>query len=274
VPHCFKSPRQPLNVFVERLWHCSDAPAHSRERIVPSGTIELVINLQEDEIRIYDPERPDQCRRFSGAVVSGAYGKPFVVDTREHASIIGVHFRAGGAYPIFQMPIIHLQDTHVDLETLWGRAALDLREQLCAAATPTERFGILARAITNRLPASPISHGAVRYALDIFTSRNSDCAVGAVVKQSGYSQRRFNQLFKREVGLPPKLFTRIRRFQESRVAIDKQRKSEWAQFALAGGYFDQSHFINEFREFSGLSPGEYAQRRSELVLPNHVPLTD
>ena len=65
------TPSRPLADFVERFWLCSDDPAHRRERILPSGTIELVINLREDEIRIYDALPPDRCRRFSGAVVSG-----------------------------------------------------------------------------------------------------------------------------------------------------------------------------------------------------------
>jgi hypothetical protein len=57
--------------FVERLWLFSDAPPHSKERIVPSGTVELVINLHEDAVRIYDSAQPHCCKRFSGAVVSG-----------------------------------------------------------------------------------------------------------------------------------------------------------------------------------------------------------
>jgi len=67
----FISPAHPLAGFVERLWHLNDAPPHFQERIVPSGTMEMVINLHEDELRIYDASRTDHCKRFSGAVVSG-----------------------------------------------------------------------------------------------------------------------------------------------------------------------------------------------------------
>jgi hypothetical protein len=98
VNYHFITPAPPLGDFVERLWHFSDAPPHRQERIVPSGTIELVFNLQEDELRIYDPRQPDRCKRFSGAVVSGAYGESFVIDTREHSSIIGVHFKPAARF--------------------------------------------------------------------------------------------------------------------------------------------------------------------------------
>lgn len=107
------TPQQPLGDFVERLWLCSDAPPHSRERILPSGTIELVVNLREDEIRIYDPSHPDRCTRMSGATVSGPYSRFFVIDPLQHASILGVHCRPGGAFPFLGVPAGELADTHV-----------------------------------------------------------------------------------------------------------------------------------------------------------------
>jgi AraC-like DNA-binding protein len=267
-----KTPSQPLGDFVERLWHFRDAPAHSRERIVPSGTVELVINLQEDEVRIYDPARPDCCKRFSGAVVSGVYSGCFVIDTREHASIIGVHFRAGGAFPFFDIPVSELRDTHVDLEALWGAAAAELRERLCAAVTPAERFCLLEKTLMDHLSRSLERHSAVRFALNAFARADSDLIVGDIAEETGFSQRRFIQVFKQEVGMSPKLFCRVRRFQQALALAQRQTAPNWAHLALECGYFDQSHFINEFRSFSGLSPLEYARQRSERVLQNHVPV--
>src|SRR3954471_24964068 len=84
--------------FVAHIWALHDAPGHSRERIVPSGTLELVANLHEDAARIYDPAL-GVWRRHSGAVVSGAYRRYFLIDTRVHASIVGVNFKPGGAWP-------------------------------------------------------------------------------------------------------------------------------------------------------------------------------
>src|SRR5688572_22765902 len=118
-----REPTAALSGWVDKLWCLSDAPCHARERIVPSGTLELVINLYEDEIRIYDTVDAPHCRRLSGAVVSGAYDRFFVIDTREHASVIGVHFTPGGAAPFIGLPAGALANTHVDLETLWGTSA-------------------------------------------------------------------------------------------------------------------------------------------------------
>ena len=91
-------PARALRDCVEYLWLLSDAPSHGKELIVPSGTIELAINLREDQIRVYDPRGLHQPRRFSGVVCSGAYGRPFGIDTAEHGLMMGVHFRPGGAF--------------------------------------------------------------------------------------------------------------------------------------------------------------------------------
>src|SRR3954464_644091 len=92
-------PSPALTPWIEHLWCLSDAPAHALEHILPMGTLELVINLHEDQFRIYPSSELATCARFPGAMVSGAYRRYFVIDTRVHASILGVHFRPGGAVP-------------------------------------------------------------------------------------------------------------------------------------------------------------------------------
>jgi AraC-like DNA-binding protein len=268
------TPAPPLSDFIDRFWLCSDAPPHDRERILPSGTIELVVNLGEDEIRIYDPSHPDRSRRFSGAVVSGAYSEFFVINPLQHASILGVHFKPGGAFPFLGAPPGELADAHVDLETLWGPVARELRERLCSAATPTERFFLLEEALLSRLRRPPEHHGAVPVALDAFEPRGAVVRVRDVARCAGLSQRRFIQVFVAEVGMTPKLYCRVRRFQQARALVRKAAAPDWARVAVDCGYFDQSHLIRDFLAFSGLSPVDYLLRRSEHVLPNHVPLPE
>ncbi len=111
-------PGPPLADFVEYLWALRDAPAHSTERILPSGTLEMVVNLHEDALRIYDPATRGW-RRYSGAVVSGAYRRFFVIGARDHASIVGVHFRPGRAWAFLGASPGELADRHVDLAVLW-----------------------------------------------------------------------------------------------------------------------------------------------------------
>ena len=92
-------PGPPLDSFIEDFWLYQDYRAeHLHERILPSGTFEMVFNLHEDELRIYETAGASECRRFRGAVISGPYARSFTSDVAEEADILGVHFRPAGAF--------------------------------------------------------------------------------------------------------------------------------------------------------------------------------
>ena len=261
----FYKPVPPLSRFVDIFWlYEGRGTEHKTECILPTGTLELAINLRQNELRFYDTEHPENCSRFSGAVVSGAHGRGFTPDSEEEIFIIGVHFKPGGAFPFLGLPASELADTHVDLETLWGSSARRLRERLSEATTSAERFQLLQEALLNRLCQRVEKHYAVSAALEMFGKNQPGPAVRAIAKYLGLSQRRFIQVFKAEVGLTPKLFSRIQRFQQTRTRIQQNRSPNWADLALDLGYFDQSHLIREFVEFSGLSPTDYLNRHNSL----------
>jgi AraC-like DNA-binding protein len=284
MPYRTCTPAPPLGDFVDSFWHYDGyAPPHLKERILPSGTVELVINHRDDEVRIYNPSQPEHCKRFSGALVSGAYRGSFVIDSEQQASIMGVHFRPGGAFPFLGLPAGELLDAHVDLETLWGPSAVELRERLCAAATPEERFRLLEAALAAHLFRPLEHHGAVSMALAAFGRTDGGARVRDVARRVGLSERRFIQVFTAEVGLTPKLFCRVQRFQRARARVRRATAPDWARLAAACGYFDQSHLIRDFRAFSGLSPTDYLRRqneaddlrrRGEHVSDNHLPQSE
>ena len=262
----FYKPKPPLSKFVDNFWlYEGDGAEHKIERILPTGTLELAINLRRNELSFYDAERPEDCSRFSGAVVSGAHGRGFAPGDEEEVFIIGVHFKPGGAFPFLGLPAGDLADTHVDLETLWGPSAGRLRERLCEAGTSAERFQLLQDALLSRLCHGVEQHYAVSTALEMFWKNQAGPTVREAAKYLGLSQRRFIECFKAEVGMTPKLFSRIRRFQQTRSFIQQNPSPNWAALAVDLGYFDQSHFIREFLEFSGLSPTDYIKRHKRFI---------
>ena len=273
------SPAPPLSDFIEDFWlYEGYTPRHLRERILPSGTVELVINLRDDELRIYDRVRRGVCERFSGAIVSGTYDRFFVIDTAEEASLLGVHFRTGGAFPFFGLPVSELVNTHVDLEMLWGRSGRELRERLCNATRPTDKFRVLEATLSARLAGASMHGDALQFALETL-SREAVTTVHDVTQRVGLSHRRFIEVFKADVGLTPKLFQRVKRFQRVVAHIQRAPAPEWSRLAVDCGFFDQSHLIRDFVEFSGFSPADFAdhlhelQRRGVHLKRHHLPLT-
>jgi AraC-like DNA-binding protein len=213
----------------------------------------------------------DAARNRRESVISGAHSESFVIDTVPQAAIIGVHFKPGGAFPFLGIPAGELHNTHAPLEALWGRKAGVLRERLLEAPTPLAKFRALEQSLLAQTKRPLVRHAEVAFALAEFESDRAH-TVGEVTDRMGLSPRRFIQLFTDEVGLTPKLYCRIRRFQKVLRRIHRRQRVNWVDVALSFGYYDQPHFVRDFRAFSGISPTTYLQLRTEHL--NHVPLAD
>jgi AraC-like DNA-binding protein len=269
--YSFHVPAKPLGEVVHSFWDSSFSLAHARVRILPRGTIEVIINLSDDEIRIFDSSHAGRCLRLPGIVVSGAYAGALDIDPMQHASLIGVHFRPGRAFSVLGTDLSDLANNHFPLEALWGRAAVELRERLCAADSPVLRFRILEEVLTARLHGRQ-EHPAITLALGTFGPAGIGDSVRSVSQRLGLSQRRFIQVFAEQVGLTPKLFCRVLRFEQAREHLNRFAKVNLSQVALACGYCDQSHMVRDFQEFSGFSPTAFLRRPGDELVPNHVRL--
>jgi AraC-like DNA-binding protein len=267
-------PRPPLSDFVEMFWLYEGFTQPVKERALPTGTVELVISLRDDRLQVFD-RRNTGCN-FYGAMICGPHSEFFVIDSAKDDSVLGVHFKPGGAFPFLNLPAGELHNAHVSLENLWGAKAVELREQLLEAKTPEAKFRILERALLARASRCLTRHPygrspAVAFALNEFERPPLLRKISDVTDQIGLSQRHFIQVFRDEVGLTPKLFCRIQRFQEVLRRLGNGQHAEWVDLALACGYYDQAHFINDFQAFSGINPTAYLIHRGDRN-PNHLPL--
>ena len=239
-----RRPAPPLSDFVDLLWYWDGyAPAHSAERLLPTGTIEFVMNLDEGE-----------------PAFAGARSTYFTLPTTAMRRVIGAHFHPGGAFPFLGMPAGEVQDaTHTFDDPC-------LREAILEAPTAEGRLDVLERALLARLRGRE-PHPAVRFAVRELRRIQS---VASVTGQIGISVRRFSDVFRDEVGLTPKVYSRVMRFQSVVQRVWRIRDVDWADVALACGYYDQAHFIHDFRGFSGLTPTQYLAGRGDQL--NHVPI--
>ena len=264
-------PGPPLSKFVRLLWYFEGYESgHTKERILPSGTIEIVINLKEDATRVYDPRDPRKCLRSRGIAIAGVMTEYGIIDTDETMHVIGVHFAPGGGFPFFKLPISELQDVHLSLDELWGSAANSLRERILEAPSVETKFDVLEAALLERMLSFEY-HRSVEFALQEMHGKNAQ-TVAELVEKIGISSRRFIQIFSNQVGLTPKLFSRVLRFQRVVQQIGGAGEIELADVAVDCGYFDQAHFIHDFKGFAGICPTEYLANRTMHL--NHVPLAD
>jgi AraC-like DNA-binding protein len=266
-------PGPPLDRFVEVIW-VMQAPAapHSKERLLPDGSVELVFDLgSSGRFPIFTNDALSHRELFRDSVVCGPHSQPFGIDTSTGTNVAGVHFKPGGAYPFLKLPFGELHNQHVGLDTFWGHAtATRVREQLLEAPTPRAKAQILERQFLVIATGQPERHPAVALALNRFHATPEAQKVSAVTDEIGISKRHFIDIFRNEVGLTPKLFCRVRRFQQALRQITSGTRIDWPNVALASGYFDQAHFIHDFRAFSNINPSAYLSDYQGHV--NHVPV--
>ena len=254
----FYSPGQPLNAFVECFWYFPAYVAgHQRERALPTGTIELVVNLGEGRMRILKDDQDVDGQHFDRSVVCGPHSRYFVLDTSRSAPVVGIHFRPGGATPFFNLPADELTDRHVALEDLWGPWAHEAHERLTQASSPEQMFWLLEQVLLSRLRKPHLLHPAVAYAVRKLTAFPDIARIRQVQNETGYAAKRFIELFSGSVGLTPKVYSRIQRFQAVIKRVARGDQVDWADVALGGGYCDQSHLNREFRAFTGITPALY-----------------
>jgi AraC-like DNA-binding protein len=262
-------PRPPLDAFVASIWLFRDDPRpHALERILPTGAAQLIVNLKEDRTRVYDPERPHRCIATAGTILAGVQSRYQIIDTSEQEYVAGVAFRPGGTAAFVRAPAYETRDVDTPLESLCGRQqTADLREQLLDRSDADGQLDVIEATLTEMLRPTGL-HPAVGFALTKFHRSALATSVGAVTDAVGMSPKRFIERFKAQVGVSPKRYCRIRRFQQVLAQAHDGRSVDWAQLALDCGYYDQAHFIHEFRAFSGLTPTAY--QTSRTAFQNHV----
>lgn len=200
--------------------------------------------------------------RSAGGVVTevprasfmGAARVPSSFIVPDGAQVIGFNFAPGKAHPFFESSLEQFSDRIVTLEEAWGAEGRELAERLEAAATPRQVKALVDAAFLRRLGRFKGFPDALPEPVQTALDSKGGTSVGELAAQAGVSERHLKRLFDQWVGLSPKLFSRITRFQALCDGLTPASEPDWAELAFDHGYFDQSHLIRDFTEFAGVSP--------------------
>lgn len=204
-----------------------------------------------------------------GTILSSPLSSIQAQSTRYRRFSTGESFGIFGAYlypfaipRLFSFPAYDFTNISPDLDSVFGSEGKLLEDRIISARDNSQRVGIISEFLVRKLEASrrelsPI-HRAVRSVID----DGGDVRISTLAREHAFSVRQFERKFKEFAGLSPKLYARIVRFQAA-----TQHKSlgerDLTEIAHACGYYDQSHFINDFRQFSGYTPKEYFRTPAE-----------
>ena len=264
-------PSFPLNRFIESFFYYTGYnPEHSVDRFLPDGNVQIIFDLTDYPKYIYDNETLKEIQSCKNVWFSGFRTEPITIPSGKESEMVIVQFYKGKAFPFLCEPMYALTNYVVDAELVLKNDILDLREQLKVAETIDEKFLILETNLLKHYRSYLGENSISDFAISKIISKPDQASLKEIASVAGYSQKHLIKIFKDTVGVTPKEFLKIIRFQKAIAEIEQQKNINWASLAADCGFYDQSHFIADFKTFSGFTPNEYVKLRGDFL--NYVPI--
>lgn len=258
-------PGAPLCAHIDYIgyWrHDGDVP--HRSTALPRGAVTVVLELSGRDEVPFAPVGSAPVQTPS-AFVTGAGTTAYVTRVDPGQTVMTVHFRPAGARSFLGFPLGELQDRCIGIDDVWGTQGRVLRERLIETPSAAARLGLLERFLLDCMQRRDHPLGALLPHLEAKPSMT----VAEAAALMGVSPKRLTTMFNSEVGLSPKTYLRLRRLQAALRRLDDGMQLG-AEIAADLGYFDQAHFVRDFRSFAAITPSQYPRRRSSL--PSHLEL--
>jgi len=264
-------PRFPLNQFIDCfVYHESYNPEHSIDRFLPDGNTEIIIDFDDTPKYVYDNQTLREIQACHQVWASGVRTGFISIPSAKHSAMLIISFRKGMAYPVFPLPMNEMADRVVDADLVWGNEFSFLRERLRETSEISLKFAAVESFLLGTFQRSMARNPAVEYALAEIIRRPDQINLARLNQNIGYSPKHFIGMFKRQVGITPKAYLKIIRFQKAISEIEQHQAVDWTVISQDCGFFDQAHFINDFKSFSGFTPQEYVRRKNGTL--NYVPV--
>ena len=262
----FCSPPVHLASVVETFWETVGLVSYGYEKIVPSGTADLMINLGVPQ-QLLNRVDPNQHQTFRHGWLSGMQTRPIYTAPAPGSQEFLAHFVGARLYPsairkLFGIDATDLVDRVVELGDLLGPDASDLYDEMHCSALPEQRFLSLA-ATLGRLKENAARNVSptASYAIALTSKYQGNIQINELCKRLNVSRKHLNTLYQSAVGVSPKMFARIERFRGVMDHLD-YADSTWAKIATDRGFFDQSHMISDFKRFAGETPESFLANRA------------
>ena len=264
-------PRSPLDQFIEAFIYFERAEhAHTVDRFLPNGDTEILIDFHDTPQHIYDNDTLKEIQACHHVWTSGVRTEPITIPSGNGATMMVVSFRKGMAAAFFPFPMSEISDSVVDADLVWGTDFGELRERLVETKDIDARFRCLEDFLLTRFGSRLTPNACVSFAVGEMMARPDRLSIGRMNEKIGYSQKHFADMFRKRVGVTPKAYLKIMRFQKAVRAIDATNDIDWSEIALSCGFYDQAHFIHDFKHFSGFTPEQYAQIHTNYQ--NYIPV--
>ncbi|WP_420577401.1 helix-turn-helix domain-containing protein [Ekhidna sp.] len=261
-----------LSPYIEAIFHIKNfMPDHSIERVVPTGHIFIIFELDGFTRKTFDNETLIPQAEYQKVWISGSHKNYLSISAHENSEMLVIQFKPFGAHPFLHFPLEKINNQVVQGEELLGDELINLRQELLEHETSAKKFTAAESWLMSRFDENKIPPKAL---LNFYESLAQAPAANysQIVDDYPNTQKHLISQFKKYVGLTPKSSQRILRFNEILHKIHNKEMITWAQVAYQCGFSDQSYFIKEFKRFSGFNPEEFINQAFDQDEPNFFPL--
>jgi AraC-like DNA-binding protein len=257
----YYSPSDILKPYIKHYYVFeSSSNIQFEDTVFPSGDMEIIFNLGQGT---WESAVENKFSPTPGIELWGQITKPLVIRSTGRHTMLGIRFHTHSASYFLDDEINVFNNRISDLSEIIGSPANILYSQLLETGSATERIKLIEQFLLKRLVHNQKRSPQIDRVASIITSIKKDTEennIGTIASRHGMTTRYLHKLIYQHTGLSPKSFTKIRRFQLSLKLIAKNEQP-FTSIAYDCGYFDQAHFIREFKSFTGVTPSVYLENK-------------
>jgi AraC-like DNA-binding protein len=249
---------EPLKPYVKVIWSMeSDTTSAHPMRILPDSCVELVIHFRQP----YKTTYSDSITEVQPQSFVVAQMKNFIeIAPAGKIGMVCVRLTAHGAYHFFGLPMREISNRFTDLDFVWKGIAREIEDKIANAKDTGRRIQIIQHYLLNQLCKNGKHDATIDHCLDLIYSSRGQIRIEDLALHTGLSNRQLVRKFNDSIGLSPKEFARIIKFICSLRYLKQTNNMYLSQAAYDCGYYDQAHFIHDFKEYSGLTPTEFLKQ--------------
>jgi AraC-like DNA-binding protein len=225
------------------------------ERVIPTGSIDLMFHYRNCfEVKSCDNNTFRQANSF----ISGISNSYADVTTNGETGMVCITFHPFGAYNFFNFPLFEIENQNISLDCIFGNESNEVYEQFCAAQFLNERIAIIENFLMSKLKVPDRRDSLLlKSGIDLINRSNGQIRTTSLSEKLCITPKTLERKFSAMVGKTPKQFMRIVRFQNILNTFSTASSMILTEIAYANGYFDQAHFIKDFKSFSGYTPKDF-----------------
>jgi AraC-like DNA-binding protein len=243
------APHPALADYVQCYWSIAPSSLELINHVLPDGCIDIMFGFNDTT--------------YSADVV-GTMQAAVSVPIAPHETSLGVRFKPGGALPFLRLPMHEITDQTLELKNVWGKVGAYLAEQLHAAPTIPAKIARLEVELLQRVDCLPSVDSLTLDAVHCILTARGSVTVRELTAYTALSERQLERRFRQHTGLSPKLFARMMRFRRAAMLLQQQPQLPLQDLVFNSGFYDQAHFIHDFKAFAKLTPTEYQTRQNDV----------